>query len=290
MDQIERALEKAKRSRRQEPAAGGADQKSHVRSRSATDRDSDGTKASLKPPKQEQPHSIRFEKTKVIPVSERTLKKRRVIAGLKQDPRAAVFQLLRTQVLTKLRRKKMNVLAITSPLAETGKTVIAANLAMSIAQDVNQTVLVADLDLRRPNLAQTFGLKPDAGLLDYLTEKKELSEVLVNPGQDRLVLLPGKGAVPDSSEVLSAPRTVSLLHEMKERYPSRIVICDLPPLLPTDDALVALQQIDAVMLVVEDGKTTEEELRRSLDLLHDCELLGVVMNKSDSSSVDPYYY
>lgn len=148
------------------------------------------------------------------------LAEQRVIAGLRHDPRSAIFQLLRTQVLMRLRKKNWLSFAVTAALPEAGKSLIAANLAVGISQEVNQTVLLLDLDLRRPKIAKYFGLNPEFGVRDYLIDDVPLSKIFVNPGMERLVLLPGKGSVADSSELLTTPKALALVDEIKNRYES----------------------------------------------------------------------
>jgi Mrp family chromosome partitioning ATPase len=104
----------------------------------------------------------------------------------------------------------------------------------------------------------------------------------VNPGLPRLVVLPNHQAVTKSATVLSSPRTKALVSELKDRYESRFVVFDLPPLLPTDDAIAFMAQIDCVLLVVTQGHSTESDVKESLRLLQPFHLLGTVLNKSDS--------
>ena len=232
---------------------------------------------------------IVYSQTRTERADPNVLIERRVIAGLKHDPRSAVFQILRTRVLMELRKKGWNSIAITSPMPGVGKSLISANLAVAIAQEVNQTVLLLDMDLRKPKVAEYFGVTPEFGLRDYLVDDVSLSKIFVNPGFERLVLLPGRGTLTNSSEMLSMPKTVQLIEEIKSRYESRIVIFDLPPLLPTDDALVCLQQVDTALLVVEDGKTTEQQIVQTLRYLEVTELMGTILNRCDSE-VETYYY
>jgi len=125
-------------------------------------------------------------------------------------------------------------------------------------------------------------LDVEHGLLDYLHSDVSVEELLVNPGVDRLVVLPGKHTTNVSSDFLSLPKMSSLVEELKNRYQSRIILFDLPPLLNTDDAVLFMHHFDAALLVIEDGKTTPEEVRRSLDILDETNLAGMVLNKSRS--------
>lgn len=233
---------------------------------------------------------IQYKQTRTERADPSLLAEHRVIAGLKHDPRSAVFQILRTQVLMALRRENWNSIAVTSPTPNCGKTFMASNLAVAIAQEVNQTVLLLDMDLRLPKVAEYFGVKPEFGLRDFLVDDVPLSKIFVNPGLERLVILPGRGTIANSSEMLSMPKTIDLVNEIKTRYESRIVIFDLPPLLPTDDALVCLQQVDSALLVVEDGKTTEDQVVQSLRMLEGVELMGTILNKSNAAQSSYYYY
>jgi capsular exopolysaccharide synthesis family protein len=181
-------------------------------------------------------------------------------------------------------------LAITSPGEGNGKTITAINLAISLARDVKQTVLLVDLDLRRPSMASYFFEHAVPGLSDYITEDRPLSELLINPGIERLVLLPGHHSFTHSSEVLSSPKMIELVQELKSRYEDRLILFDMPPVLAGDDVLAFLPYLDAVMLVIEEGRTTKDELSRAYDLLSDDKILGTVLNKSSETAAVSGYY
>jgi len=235
------------------------------------------------------PHDdIVYSNTQIIQQSNKKLSENRIIAGNKSDPRATYFKILRTQILHAMRENDWSSLAICGPLAGVGKSLIATNLAISISMEVNQTVLLVDLDLRRPTLHEKFDFVPEFGLLDYLNYKAELPDLLVNPGFPRFVLLPGKGTTSESSELLSSPRMLKLIKELKSRYESRIIIYDLPPLLNLDDAQVILPNVDSTILVVENGKNTKSEVQNSLQLLEGTNLIGTVLNKADEE-IKGYY-
>ncbi len=236
-----------------------------------------------------QPQYISYSKTKIIKSTPEVYAESRLIAALKHDPRSTSFRMLRTQILKTLRKNQWNSIAVTAATQGAGKSFVAANLAVSISSEVNQTVMLVDLDMRRPTLHRYFGFKPEHGLQDYLTGKVELESVLVNPGMDRLVVLPGRGTHPESSELISTPRMRDLSHELKTRYEARIVIYDLPPVLAVDDAMVFMPDADAALFVVENGVNTEDEIRRSMNLLGATNLLGTVLNKAEERNSDYYY-
>lgn len=233
--------------------------------------------------------SIQYTHTKVVKISPDLLRERRVIMGLKNNPHIDIFRQLRTKVLRKLRDNKWNSLAITGATPGVGKSFVSVNLAIALAMEVNQTVLVVDADLRNPSLAWHLGLNVEKGLLDYLREDIPLEQILINPGFQRLVVLPGKGSTPHSSELLASPKMATLVSDLKSKYHSRIILFDMPPLLTSDDTLLFMPYFDAALLVVEDGKNTEDEITRSLHILEETELMGIVMNKARESMGEAYY-
>ncbi len=230
---------------------------------------------------------IQYTHTQVVKCSPDLLRRRRVIMGLKNDPYTDIFRQLRTKVLRRLRENNWNSMAITSATPGAGKSFVTANLAIAMAMDLNQTVLVVDADLRNPGMGWSFGLEVEKGLLDCLRGNIPLEQVLINPGFQRLVLLPGKGHTTHSSELLSSPKMVTLVNDLKVKYHSRIILFDMPPLLASDDTLLFMPHFDAALLVVEDGRNTAEEIRRSLQILEGTELMGIVLNKSQELPYPP---
>ena len=231
---------------------------------------------------------IEYSQTRRISLPQNVLSENRLIAGNRSDPRATSFRMLRTQVLHAMRENNWTSLAIAGPSRGIGKSLIATNLAISISLEVNQTVLLVDADLRNPTIHKYFDYQPDYGLLDYLTDGVDLADLFVNPGFKRLVLLPGRGASSASSELLSSPRMTNLVKDLKSKYRSRIIIFDLPPLLDIDDAMVFLPNVDATLLVVENGKNTESEVQDSMRLLEGTNLIGTVLNKAHEE-IREYY-
>ena len=231
---------------------------------------------------------ITYSQTRVMPVAEEVLLENRVIAGIKDHPQADHFRMLRTKVLHRMRQQGFTSLAITSPAKGGGKSMVAANLAISIAMEANHTVLLVDLDLRRPSIHQYFGFEPGQGISDYLLDNVDLPELLVHPNIERLVILPVGHAVAQSSELLSTPRMADLVQDITNRYASRIILFDLPPLLHMDDALAFLPQVDASLLVSEEQVNTPAEVEQCMRLLENANLLGVVHNKALNVKHSPY--
>jgi capsular exopolysaccharide synthesis family protein len=210
------------------------------------------------------------------------------MAAYDKGPFVDAYKILRTQVMHRLRENNWNVLGVTSPGHGEGKTLTAVNLAASLAMETSQTVLLVDADLRSPGIHEVFGLDDCPGLADYLLDDAPVEDLLVHPGIGRFVLLPGGRAISNSTETLTSPKMLALVEEFKHRYPARIIIFDLPPLLHTADVLAFSPYTDALLLVVEEGKTTVEELQRALSLVkHSRPVLGTVLNKAGQMGTTP---
>ena len=203
-----------------------------------------------------------------------------IITGVGSDPINSAYKMLRTHVLQRMTANGWNVLAITSPRPAEGKTLTALNLAITIAREVNHTVLLVELDLRQPILHSLLGYEPGPGITDYLLRDTPLSEIMFNPGIDRLVVIPAGPAAESSSELLSSPRMIQLVSELKERYPKRLVLFDVPPLLTADDGLAFVPHVDAALLVVAEGQTSYEDVELAKDMLASTHLLGAVLNRA----------
>ncbi|BAV33926.1 exopolysaccharide biosynthesis protein [Sulfuricaulis limicola] len=230
---------------------------------------------------------LTYTHTRVIEVATEKLREKRIITDLDQNTFTDAYRILRTQVLQRLREKNWNSLAVTSPGENEGKTLTAINLAISMAMEINHTVLLVDADLRHPAMHKYFSVDAEYGLSDYLTGDKPLSELLVHPTNfPRFVILPGGKPLDNSAELLNSPKMVRLVEELKNRYPSRIVIFDLPPLLSAADALAFSPYVDSVLLVIEEGKTQADEARRALGLLDSTKVIGTVLNKSWTNMQD----
>ena len=230
-----------------------------------------------------------YLQTPTVNLDEEHLESQRIVAHQKLHPASWAFDLLRTQVLQKMDENGWRVLAITSPSMASGKTVVAINLAIGIAQLADRTSLLVDLDLRRPRVASVLGLRGAPSLNEVLTGDTPVHEALVNPGIPRFVVLPTQRSVANSAELLGSSRTAALLSEFRERYSDRIVIIDLPPVLAADDVLAVLPRVDCVLMVVGNGVSTQKEIEESMTRLSRSHVLGVVLNKDDAPSGHEYY-
>lgn len=219
-----------------------------------------------------------YTETKVAEGDRRRMAKQRLMVEGFDHPAAEIYGLLRTQVLQRMKKHGMSSLAVTGPTRGSGVTTTAANLAIAIALDVNQTVLLVDLNLRSPAIHEKFGFEPRAGINDYLRSETGLKDCLVTPGVPRLVILPARAAKGETAEIISSPRMTALAKELQSRYADRIIIYDTPPLLASSDTLGFLPNVDAVLLVARSRRTTKAELDKSAHLLGNKAIVGTLLN------------
>lgn len=271
MDRIQRALELAKKQRSGSPSNEddtGAAERVAVR-------------REFTPPP--------LEPSRRVPVDWGALRERRIVAS--DDSRSAVhaYRMLRTQVLQRARGHNLTALGVISAAHGEGKTLTAINLALSLAAEPNQAVLLIDFDLRRPSIHHVLGLPIDRGLEAWFAGTARLEDVWYGiEGVDRLFVLPTLTPVPQSSEALAQATTQRMLADLKERDPGRLLIVDLPPALLCDDALTVAPQLDAVVLVVTEGRTRREDVSRVLELFGKTRVIGTVLNRSSESERRAY--
>jgi protein-tyrosine kinase len=235
---------------------------------------------------QNPPKSIVYHRTRVFTPSPAVLEANRVVSPGSEDPAAAAFRMLRTQVLQRMDANGWRSIAVFSPGANDGKTTTAINLAISLANDRRHTVILVDFDFRRATLAARWGLSPEFGGDDALTGMAPVEDCLYHPeGFERLVLLPARSTLANSSEVIAGPRSRELVQELRSRYPERIVVFDLPPVLNADDALAFAPLVECGLVVAAEGRTRRNDLLRTIELLHKIPLVGTVLNRAADAPV-----
>jgi len=226
------------------------------------------------------PPTVIYSRTRSVVIPDEALQRHRIQTGRESNQVSDAYKILRTQVIHRLRENNWNVLGVTSPKDGEGKTLTSINLAIALAAEPTQTVLLVDADLRAPHLHEELGLESNEGLTEFLLDGRSIEDMLIFPDLGRLILLLGGRGTDHSSDVLTSPRMSALGKELKHRYASRIVIFDLPPVLDQADVLAFTPQLDALLLVVEDGKTTESEFQQAMQTLKgSVPILGTVLNK-----------
>jgi receptor protein-tyrosine kinase/non-specific protein-tyrosine kinase len=203
------------------------------------------------------------------------------------------YRKLRAKILRATEANYLNAIMVTSSQAGEGKTMTAINLAVSIAREIDHTVLLVDADLRRSSIHTYLGIHPQAGLSDYLESRAELSDVLIKTGIGKLVLLPAGKPPKNPSELISSERMRTLVRELKFRYRDRYIIIDSSPLLMTADALSLCQYTDGIIFVVQADRTSVTTATQAASLLKGHNVLGTVFNdvpKYLAKNLYPYYY
>ena len=229
--------------------------------------------------------SVVYTRTRLFSPETGLLESNRIVGASSLDAAAGAFRMLRTQVLQRLKEHGWKSFAVLSPGSDDGKTTTAINLAISIANDQRHTVLLVDFDLKRPTIAAKFGLTPEFGTDDILRGDARVDQCLYHPeGFDSLVLLLARAAMEHSSEALAGPRCRELVTELRERYPDRIVVFDLPPILGADDALAFVPLVECALVVVAEGSTRREDLLRSMELLRNSPIVGTVLNRATDAA------
>lgn len=186
--------------------------------------------------------------------------------------------------------KNGNLIMVTSALAGEGKSFCTVNLAMSIAMEMDRTVLLVDADVARPSIPKILGVGTERGLLDILVEEDlSLADVLIKTDVEKLTLLTAGRRHSHSTELLASRNMEELLKELAERYADRVVIFDSPPLLLTSEARVLASQMGQIVLVVEAETTSQQAVRETLRQIESCDVVNLIYNKTRTFSGGEYY-
>jgi len=211
--------------------------------------------------------------------------------NMPQSQMSEAFRALRTSLLLSQADHPPQVILMTSALPREGKTTAAVNLAVTLAQLGDKTLLV-DADLRKPGINRALSLVDGkhAGLSSYLAGVSSLDLITVpHPAITNLAAIPTGPIPPNPADLLSSRRLTELIAELRTRY--KFVVIDSPPIMAATDAVILSVLVDGVLLVVRSGETPKEAFTRTRDLLAGvkCHMLGVVLNAVDASSPDYYY-
>jgi len=197
------------------------------------------------------------------------------------------YRSLRTHVLHKSQRQKLQAIVVASVNPSEGKSVTALNLSWLLAQTDGVKCLIIDSDLRMPSLADYLGIETDTGLSHILAGESTLAESIVRLEPSGLHILPGGEARNDVAEMISGPKFKEILREAREMFD--FVIIDAPPLGIFTDATVLINHADGAMLVVRANRTRYSEIDRLLEPLPKDRLLGVVLNQSEDVLDESHY-
>lgn len=186
--------------------------------------------------------------------------------------------------------KHGNLIMVTSALAGEGKSFTALNLAMSIAAELDHTVMLVDADVARPSLPRMLGIEDGPGLLDVLDGTAAMSDVLLRTNVDKLTVLRSGSFHPKATELLASEAMRQLLDDIATRYADRIVIFDSPPLLLTTEARVLATHMGQVVVVVQADKTLQSEVQHALATIESCPVRLLLLNQARHAAEGGYGY
>jgi protein-tyrosine kinase len=207
-----------------------------------------------------------------------------------QSYEAEQFKMLRTSILFPASGKPPRSIMVTSAVPGEGKSFVSANLAISIAQNIEEHVLIVDCDLRNPCIHKQFGFGSVTGLSEYLSNSTPLGSLFLKTKINKLSILPGGKSPHNPSELLSSQQMSKLLEEVKVRYGNRYIVIDSPPPRLTAETSVIARQVDGIILVVKHRHTNREAVEDLFKILGKEKILGVVLNRCDLRSSGYYGY
>lgn len=185
----------------------------------------------------------------------------------------------------------MNMLMVTSSVGSEGKSLTSLNLALSLAQEFDHTVLLVDADIRKPSIHSYLGIENSAGLTDCLLKEIDVKDALIRTGIGKLSFLPAGRSVSNPAEVFNSQRMRDFLLEMKNRYHDRYIIIDTPPVLPFAETRTLSSIVDGIVLVAKEGLVTLHNIKETMEYIKGAPMLGIVYNEAATEfKYDRYYY
>jgi protein-tyrosine kinase len=227
-----------------------------------------------------------YSKSQTVQLNPNILKQNRCITTFTDRPENEAYKVLRELIQQYAEKHGGNSIMLTSALPGEGKTLTAINLAFAFAREFEQTVLLVDCDLKKQNIHTVMGFKGERGLVDYLLGRCLITDLMIWPGIEKLTLISGGMTIEESSEILGSPRMKNLVDEMKNRYPNRYIIFDVPPILTSSDAMVFAGLVDQILVVVQADKTSMVDLNAALKMIPKDKIVGLVLNHQSGKSND----
>jgi protein-tyrosine kinase len=213
-----------------------------------------------------------------------------VMLSAPESSDAENFKILRGQILFPRDREVPHCILVTSAFPGEGKTFVAANFATTLALSVDEYVLLIDTDMRRAKIHRMFGFSNARGLHDYLIGEKELDELVVKTGIEKLAILPAGRTPRNPSELLSSNMMAQFLEEAREKHKDRFIIIDAPPSHITAEAKFLSKYVDGIIFVVMANKTPKKDVAKAIENLGREKILGIVFNGYDQARKGYYKY
>ncbi len=198
-----------------------------------------------------------------------------------QSFEAEQFKMLRTNLLFPVSGKPPRSIIVTSAIPSEGKSFVAANLAITIAQSLREHVLIVDCDIRQPSVHRQFGFGTTPGLSEHLSDDIPLSSLILKTEINKLSILPAGKQPHNPSELLASQKMSKLLGEVKERYSDRYIVIDTPPPRLTAETSAIARQVDGILLVLEYGSTPRQMALDLIEIMGKEKVLGIILNKFD---------
>ena len=183
----------------------------------------------------------------------------------------------------------LNMLMVTSSIGSEGKSLTALNLALSLAQEFDHTVLLIDADIRKPSIHSYLGIENSLGLTDCLLDGVDVKDALIRTGVGKLSFLSAGRNVPNPAEVFTSQRMRDFFLEMKNRYHDRYIIIDTPPVLPFAETRSLSAIVDGVVLVAKEGRVTLHNIEETIECIKGTPILGIVYNEATSEFHRDHY-
>ena len=206
------------------------------------------------------------------------------------SPTAEEYRKLKS-VLVKMTTGEVfrNCIMVTSSVPCEGKSLTALNLALSLAQELDHTVLLVDADLRRPSVHRYLNVEQGVGLSEVLKGEAEIGETIVATGIGKLSVIRAGRSIDNPAELFSSQRSRAILAELKARYPDRYIILDTPPVLPFAESRSLAHLVDGVLFVVMERLASQANIKDALESLKACPILGMVYNAATVDNNDGRY-
>lgn len=220
-----------------------------------------------------------------------------LIPGQAMTREAEEFQRIKRRLLGNLvpgiyeSERPPNLVLITSSVPGEGKTFVSVNLAISIAMEMDRTVLAIDTDIVKRDLSKVFGIVNRRGLFDLLADPSlRLEDLLVRTSISNLTVLPAGNRHANSTEMLASQRMRELTDEIAARYSDRVVLFDSPPVLAMTTATALAPLVGQLVVVAEAGATKQETIRETITRLEGIRITGIILNKSKQAQSTGYDY
>jgi non-specific protein-tyrosine kinase len=213
----------------------------------------------------------------------------RCICVFPNSPETEYYRILWANMKQHYLKNGWKTIMITSAYAKEGKTLTAINLAITLAKEFNQTALLVDCDLKRQCISQYLEIPSEKGIVDYLVDGCTAKNLIIRSRIHKLSFISGGKSVANSAELLGSHRMKTLVHELKNLNETEYVIFDAPPIIGWADIIAFGPLADCILMVVEEGRTSIQDVEKALEIIPTEKFLGFVLNRRKFPT-NGYYY